>query len=185
MPLRACWRACVKAALIWARDEGWNPGLDDVGPVGGQLARHPALELGGQLWEGVTVGVHTLAPIGVSRSATGAGIPGGKHIGRHFPGLHSETARSHRFAHQRSIEERAGPMIQRRMCDPARLEINIQNLRTAMQQGLDQMAADKPAAAGDRAARRPRGRRSRRTRGSPSRRRSLRARGRRSPGGCG
>ena len=32
LDIRPMSRADLEAALIWARDEGWNPGLDDVGP---------------------------------------------------------------------------------------------------------------------------------------------------------
>lgn len=32
LDIRPMTRADLEAALIWARDEGWNPGLDDVGP---------------------------------------------------------------------------------------------------------------------------------------------------------
>jgi GNAT superfamily N-acetyltransferase len=32
LDIRPMTRADLEAALVWARDEGWNPGLDDVGP---------------------------------------------------------------------------------------------------------------------------------------------------------
>ena len=59
----------------------------DVGiPVGGQIAGHAALELGGELGVGGTVGGERGVPLRLERGTLGAGVPGGVDLGRDVEG---------------------------------------------------------------------------------------------------
>ncbi|GAB1459121.1 hypothetical protein MASR2M50_08950 [Thauera sp.] len=59
----------------------------DVGvPVGGQLAGHAALELGGELGVGGAVGGEGGVPLRLERGTLGAGVPGGVDVGRDVEG---------------------------------------------------------------------------------------------------
>jgi len=80
LDIRPMSRADLEAALIWARDEGWNPGLDDVGPF---LAQDPSGFLMG--WLGtVRIGCISVVKYGTDFAFLGLYIVHPAHRGKGY-----------------------------------------------------------------------------------------------------